>query len=306
MWNPFKKKTTITLSEATNMEPVLSINLQLLIAVEDMLKGFDTEVPSVPIKQVLPVPKEVETLISAGFTSHRKVQAFKEKQEALDAAFLSEFSIYKAASNRRQAVKEALDTLLKARRVYGPNTLLMPLDKFMSICKKHNLICGTFNDYTGDIPYDKLQEIVQLRKKGRIIEHNSAFKVDKVIKTGDGQNSTREYKVFHRHFDNDFPILRSCSGPYVFGLEFLDSFVGSFCHMRFEGASSYYFIAAPKEMMTGDVQEVYDPKKDPIIWGLAGNNVLIFTRWGEEASDEEIQRFEAFNQKLDAFAESLK
>jgi hypothetical protein len=76
--------------------------------------------------------------------------------------------------------------------------------------------------------------------------------------------------------------------------------------MEFERTSSYYFIAAPKEMMSGEIQEVYEPNKDPIIWGLAGNNVLVFTRWGEEANDEVLQRYESFNRKLNAFAESLR
>lgn len=58
-------------------------------------------------------------------------------------------------------------------------------------------------------------------------------------------------------------------------------------------------------MMSGEVQEVYEPDKDPIIWGLKDNDVLIFTRWGEEANDEVIQRYEAFNRKLDAFAATL-
>lgn len=242
-------------------------------------------------------------MIKAGFTSHKKVQAFREQQGVLDAAFKTEFTEYQVATEQRQAVKEALNTLLKARRVYGPNTLLMPLNKFMAICKRHNLVCGTFDEYTGDIPSDKLQEIIRLRDGHRIYEHDAAFKVNKIIKTGSGGHlSADNYKTFDQHFDRDFPILKTCHGPFVFRLEFLDGFSYSFHHMEFEGTASYYFIAAPREMMTGNVQEVYDPSKDPIVWGLAGDNVLIFTRWGEEASDEEIQRFEAFNRKLDAFA----
>lgn len=49
MWNPFKKTIT-ALSEVANVEPVSSINLQILIAVEDMLGGLNAKVLSRPVR----------------------------------------------------------------------------------------------------------------------------------------------------------------------------------------------------------------------------------------------------------------
>ena len=40
-------------------------------------------------------------------------------------------------------------------------------------------------------------------------------------------------------------------------------------------------------------------KEDPFICAATEYGVLIFTRWGEEASDEVIRRFEAFSKNLD-------
>ena len=298
MWNPFKKVTEVVLTK-----PV-SVQLQIILAMEEMIDSLNTQTLPMPKKESLPVPDEVQALMDAGFVNHKKVVTFKEKQKSLDDDFMKKSKAYNDQSNRIIDLKASLKLLLKARKTYGPDTLLMPLEQFMQICKKYNLVCGTFDQYTGDIPIEKLKEINRLRSLRAI--HDSGFKVNKIIKTGSGGSiSSMEYQEFDEHFDKKFPILRYCHGPYVYRVKFLDGHVSDLSYININGTYDQYFIAAPKEMMSGEVQEVYEPNKDPIIWGLKDNNVLIFTRWGEEANDEVIQRYEAFNRKLDAFAATL-
>ena len=298
MWNPFKKVTEVVLTKP------ISVQLQIIMVMEEMIDTLNTQTLPRPELQSLPVPDEVQALLDAGFVNHRKVVAFREAQKSLEDDFMKKLRAYTNQSDQIRDLKAALKLLLEARKTYGPDTLLMPLKQFMQICKKYNLVCGTFDQYTGDIPIEKLKEINRLRSI-RVI-HDTCFKVNKIIKTGSGgAYSSREYQEFDEHFDKKFPILRQCVGPYSYRLRFLDGHSSEFVYIKFEGTHDYYFIAAPKEMMSGEVQEVYEPNQDPIIWGLKDNNVLIFTRWGEEASDEVIQRYEAFNRKLDAFAATL-
>lgn len=306
MWNPFKKLTRSSISETMGFAKPIPIQIQIIAALEEMLDSLDAQTLPPPMRQVLPVPEDVTALINVGFTGHKKVQDFKKRQKALDNEFNAEFKAYSDASAARNALKNTLKILLKARQIYGPNTLLIPMKQFLQICKKHNLVLGTFDEYTGDIPVEKLQEIKRLREVYRMKEHNAGYKVTTITKTGSGSSvSLEEYQVFNKHFDKRFPILKGPFTPFSRDVKFLDNYTDTFYFMRFEVISSYYFIAAPKEMMSGKIQEVYEPNKDPIIWGLAGDNVLIFTRWGEEANDEVIQRYEAFNRRLDAFAQSL-
>lgn len=298
MWNPFKKVTEVVLTKP------ISVQLQIILAMEEMIDSLNTQTLPMPKKESLPVPDEVQALMDAGFVNHKKVVAFKEKQKFLDDDFMKKSKAYNDQSNRIIDLKASLKLLLKARETYGPDTLLMPLEQFMQICKKYNLVCGTFDQYTGDIPIEKLKEINHLRSV--VATHDFGFKVNKIIKTGSGGSiSAREYQEFDEHFDKKFPILRQCRGPYIYRVQFLDGHLSDFSYININGTYSHYFIAAPKEMMSGEVQEVYEPNQDPIIWGLEGNNVLIFTRWGEEADNEVIQRYEAFNRKLDAFAATL-
>ena len=305
MWNPFKKSTRSSISEVMGLTKPVPIQIQIIAAMEEMIDALNTEVLPTPQRQILPVPVEVKALIDAGFVSHKKVKAFNDKQADLDAIFKAQSDLYTAQVNNRTTIQSALKLLLKARRRYGPGTLLMPIDQFIQICKSHNLVCGTFNQYIGEIPAEKLQEITRLRSVMPI--HDSLLKVDKIIKTGSGSSiSSSEYREFDRHFNKNFPFFRRECGPYVHSVEFLDGSTYGFCYMEFEYTQDRYFIAAPKKMMSGEVQEVYDPNRDPIIWGIKDNYVLLFTRWGEEANDEVIRRYEAFNQKLDAFAELLK
>lgn len=306
MWNPFNKITRSSISEAVGITKPIPIQLRIIAVVEEMIDAINAEVLPIPQKQTLTMPEEVKTLITAGFTSHKKVVAFRKQQKVLDEDYKAKYKVYEEQSNNLVALKSALKFLILARRVYGPNTLLIPMDQFMNICKKYNLVCGTLSDYTGEVPHEKLQEIVRIRSIVNNI-HDCAYKVDKIIKTGHGgSSSNEEYAEFDRHFNKDFPILKHFEGGIIPHVKFMDGHSTKFYHMEFEGRAQYYFIAAPKEMMNEKIQEVYNPNKDPIIWGLKGNNVLIFTRWGEEANDEVIRRHEAFNRKLDAFAESLK
>lgn len=304
MWNPFKKFTRSSISEAVELVKSVPIQIQIIAAMEGMIDTLNSEVLQAPQKQILPIPKEVKVLIGAGFVNHKKVKAFNAKQEHLNATFKAQYDLYTAQVYNHMALQSALKFLLRARRTYGPDTLLMPIDQFVQICKNHNLVCGTFDQYTGEIPSEKLQEITRL--KSVIPIHDSLFKVNKITKTGSGSYlSENEYRVFDQHFDKKFPFFKDKFG-YIPSVEFLDGITAKFYHIEFECTLDRYFIAAPRKMMTGEVQEVYDPNKDPIIWGIKDNYVLIFTRWGEEANDEVIRRCEAFNRKLDVFASSLE
>jgi len=304
MWNPFKKSTRSSISEAIGLVKPIPIQIQIITAMEGMIDALNSEVLQVPQKQTLPIPEEVKVLIDAGFVNHKKVKAFNAKQEHLNATFKAQYDLYTAQVDNHTALQSALKFLLRARRTYGPDTLLMPIDQFVQICKNYNLVCGTFDQYTGEIPSEKLQEITRLRSVIPI--HDSLFKVDKITTTGSSSyRSAREYQLFNQHFDKKFPFFKDKFGyaPFV---EFLDGTKSKFYYIEFECTLDRYFIAAPRKMMTGEVQEVYDPNKDPIIWGIKDNYVLIFTHWGEEANDEVIRRCEAFNRKLDAFAASLE
>ena len=216
MWNTFKKSTRSSIFEAMGLTKPIPIQIQIIAAMEEMIDALNTEVLPVPQRQVLPVPEEVKALIDAGFVSHKKVKAFNDKQANLDAIFKAECEVYAAQTNNRTALQSALKFLLKARRVYGPDTLLMPIDQFIQICKSHNLVCGTFDQYTGEIPAEKLQEITRLRSVMPI--HDSLFKVNKIIKTGSGSSiSLSEYQEFDRHFNKNFPFFRHVDGPFVLG-----------------------------------------------------------------------------------------
>jgi len=305
MWNPFKKSTRSSISEAVGLVKPVSIQIQIITAMEGMIDALDAEIPPVPQKQILPVSNEVKALIDAGFVNHKEVKAFNDKQANLDAIFDAKYKVYASQVEKREALQTALKVLIRARKKYGPNTLLMPIDQFIQICKNHNLVCGTFDQYTGEIPLEKLQEITRLKRVNSTPD--LLFKVNKIIKTGSGGfSSKKEYQTFDQHFDKNFPFFNDVCGSFIYRVEFLDSTQATFHYMEFEYTQDYYFIAAPKKMMSGEVQEVYEPNKDPIIWGLHGKYVLIFTRWGEEANDEVIRRYEAFNRKLDAFAASLE
>ena len=106
MWNPFKKVTEVVLTK-----PV-SVQLQIILAMEEMIDSLNTQTLPMPKKESLPVPDEVQALMDAGFVNHKKVVTFKEKQKSLDDDFMKKSKAYNDQSNRIIDLKASLKLLV--------------------------------------------------------------------------------------------------------------------------------------------------------------------------------------------------
>lgn len=70
------------------------------------------------------------------------------------------------------AEKQQLDSVLGLLRFMiemwrdlGPNTLLIKDNQFLDLLRQYDLMCVNFDAYTGDIPYQNLQEIERIHSK---------------------------------------------------------------------------------------------------------------------------------------------
>ena len=269
-----------------------------------------------PQETALPMPKQVADLIEAGFENVKAVQEFREKEKALHDKYCREMEAWNAEFNVRTECLNALRCLVRARKVYGSDTLLLPYNQFEEICKKWNLTCGSFDCYAGDIPGDKLQEIIRLKKISSheipmielryVKEFSSDIDLD-----GDNIYSNEVRAVRDKLLKFPF-ILETHVRKWKFSgsgrskdrttyVTFFDGTQDDSCFYDVICSEpSKFFITAPKKMM-GEGMKVTAPQhnEDPFICAITKYGILIFTRWGEEASDEIIRRFEAFSKNLD-------
>ena len=294
-----------------------SIQLQIIMELEHMLEEAKKVQSPFPQETKLPMPKQVADLIEAGFENVKEVREFKEKRKSLRDKYYREMEAWNAEFNVRTECLNALRCLVQARKVYGNDTLLLPFDQFRELCERWNLTAGSFDCYAGDIPDDKLQEIIRLKKTPSqgvpiislryVKEFTSDIGFDR-----DGLYSRDVCAVRDKLLE--FPFVRE---THVRQWEFVTStrgksrttYVTFFDGTKDDscfydvicGEPSKFFITAPKKMMGEGMKVTVNPrhKEDPFICAAVEYGVLIFTRWGEEASDEVIRRFEAFSKNLD-------
>lgn len=249
-------------------------------------------------KKNLTEPERVRLLVEAGFTSAPEVIKYRKQVE-------SQLTGQRLEEALREGVLKSFKVLLKARQIYGNSTLLIPFDQFTEICKKHKLTCGGLDEFIGEIPDDKLQEIVELQQKEVFHEIISLRSVYKATFTGSGSSvSLRERDEVSKHLSDDFPFLQKNGYHVIFadGHEMTCSFMEFDC-----GKVTPFFMCAPGKMFSErqKIKHVWDKSRDPFVCSLTKYGVLIFTRWGEEANDKIIKAYEDLDRKISEYEQKL-
>jgi len=276
-----------------------SIQLSIVMMMEDMIaKAEELSRLPYPVTETVEKSKEVATLIQAGFTNHPLVVEYNEKVAAAEKKWKDSIEYRKGL----RKIVEALQLLIKARRNYGNDTLLLPFDKFQELCQKYDLACGALQNYRGDVPSDKLQEIIELQSKGRLREVIELMPVKEI--TDISRNDDWKFRKANEYL-KDLPFIVENKETMFEGQNRIEFANGEFLYYERSKdliiethPSTDFFIAAPCECFK-EHYKINDAPKDPFICSLTSLGVLIFTRWGEEANDDIIKRFEEFNNKLD-------
>lgn len=252
-------------------------------------------------------PERVKALRAAGFTSAPEVVKYDETAKALRVR-------RRVNEGEKKKYLNAFKTLLRARQTYGPDTLLLSYDQFMELCKKHKLVCGGCEEFIGDIPDNKLQEMVIIKNKGRISEIIPLMCVyESIYHVNNDSSDKRVKKEVNEHLKEDFPFIRRYDYD---GVVFADGHHGSrsnygssFGAIEFKcGDPQIFFMCAPKKMFTErrEIKLTIDrTPKDPILCSLTEHGILLFTRWGEEANDETIKKYEKLGEKISEYQKKL-
>lgn len=226
------------------------------------------------------IKREKANLSRIGFIS-AKTERLKRYEEKLSVAEhrLSALNDEHRNIEYQKATKEILQHLKKD---FGEETLFVSYDDFEKVLNKYNLICGRLSDYKGVLPEHKMSDIRRVLSmeipefwKDKISELVSAY--DVIISPF--RNGFRKYDPLE--FDYRFSLLVSGSYP-----EGYTAHIGNFVK---------FFIAAPAhEMKTKEeIQEEAERRaRDPFICAHTKWGIIIFTKWGEEAEDKIIKKYE--------------
>ena len=293
--------------EYTAEEVHAELTSKFLLFMEDIKRT--TEYNTVPES----VRQEYETLEKLGFINSKNAEL-----TGRIVRYVNDFN------KKHEENIEALRFMKKAWETFGRDVMVVRYDHFFDLIKKYNLVCGTFDRYTGAIPLDSLAEIARVKKivdggHELIIAHHYINRIDISC------YSPKEISRFGM-IPNDFGILRLMPKPFSqmkLSRENNDDMIGVYHYdsqLYLSGVHfldyvpHHLFIAAPAyEMKEADIQVVFNSKQgtrqrradtlvrarvrtyDPFICSLTKYGVMIFTKWGNEAQDDIIKRYEALS-----------
>lgn len=226
------------------------------------------------------------------------------------------FKAEREAKKQKAFNLEALKFLTKAIEIFGDNIIFISYPRFLELLVKYNLVVGYLKDFTGTIPENSINTLLETRKNLEhkdIIEYSVHYwKIQEISLNRDGRwdekgiKKTPAFESIHR-----FPfIVRNVSPEQCFetdkfiwgGRDLFNAYFpeywnhGDITTLQYRGNGDFsddFFIAAPENEMINKIESVkirVQPE-DPFIISLHKHGILVHTMWGDEAKDELVAKY---------------
>ena len=194
--------------------------------------------------------------------------------------------------------QELLKYLKDVNNLLGNSVILVNTSTFYELCRKYKLFIGLLQDFTGVIPAQNLNELMDISNKLRT--NDNAFKLRinyQIVRVNKISNySKRSDSYIKERLEYYFNILQMAT--------YRMSDVSLYNDKNFKkekwaehvyvdidlAASDDFFIACPKS----NLQErpvIMSKPIDPIIFQYCPFGVLIYTMWGDEAEDKVFEEY---------------
>lgn len=206
---------------------------------------------------------------------------------------------------------ECFKFMTEAWKLFGNDVMIVRYDQFMRLLEKYNLVCGDLSRYTGYIPEKNLADIVRIKSMN--VPDKFAVSLRKLQSLKLDHEDSELIRTLRFPFKPS--IMRDCfkemNIPHE-QMNFIRPWFKEFeCYERF-------FIAAPAQEMVPLIIEtrsssiINEAKKlqtlqeyakfiqtsDPFFCSCTEYGVLIFSKWGDEAQDEIIKRYELLSETI--------
>lgn len=340
MWNFQKKLRETAVKEYTAAEVHAELTTMMLMFLSDIQQEIERK--NVPMA----VNRELPLLDKLGFKRSKNLQLAKQ--------ITSEVEAHNKVFEEKKA---ALNFMQQAWATFGKDTMVVRYDKFFELLRKYNLVCGSFDRYTGTIPVDNLADIERvvgiLENDAKMVE---PFRYITEIDTDD--NDITMLRWFNlcpmnseirnvllatmgiKNFELGKERPKVSEGVHteigdiinlsmMLSLRQVDAAIRSSAafsnqpqiYSNLSNEDSLIFIAAPAQEMDDFKIELYSTREiqrqqaeeaearrrqmeeqerrmrkirtsDPFICSLTPYGVMIFSKWGDEAQDEIIKRYE--------------
>lgn len=255
-------------------------------------------------KEYKEVPDVVESnlnhLRTLGLINTKNAELLKNEVEKVD----KENEAIRKFNEHIDYTRRQIEFIKETRKLFGDDVLLVSYADFEYIIKKYKLVCGLLEQYTGVIPQKNVEELVKAKD---IIDKNYFNYSKKYLKnlyyiasTSAEIKDEDKFRIFPFCYiieDRDSEEARFCF--YGVKRSYYIIANGGTCEKHFlelvnKNNPTDLFIAAPKKDMNTSVSflESLMPKpQDPFICSYTEYGILIYTKWGEEAEDEVLDKY---------------
>ena len=198
--------------------------------------------------------------------------------------------------------QELLKYLKDVNNLLGNSVILVNTSTFYELCRKYKLFIGLLQDFTGVIPAQNLNELMDISNKLRTNDNASRLHINyQLVRVNKISNySKRSDSYIKERLEYYFNILQMAT--------YRMSDVSLYNDKNFKKekwaehvyvdidwvAPDDFFIACPKS----NLQErpvIMSKPIDPIIFQYCPFGVLIYTMWGDEAEDKVFEEYKKLN-----------
>lgn len=198
--------------------------------------------------------------------------------------------------------QELLEYLKDVNNFLGNSVILVNTSTFYELCRKYKLFIGLLQDFTGVIPAQNLNELMDISNKLRTNDNASKLRINyQIVQVNKISNCSKRSDSYVKEcLEYYFNVLKV---PGYAGYEITLSNIEEFIKEEWARhvyididwvAPDNFFIACPKS----NLQErpvIMSKPIDPIIFQYCPFGVLIYTMWGDEAEDKVFEEYKKLN-----------
>lgn len=283
-----EKSVHIDVSAKSVVEPTIKESLANL-AIEVI--GASERTALIPLKENN-ISAKYSELVKLGLKNSANAKVLKKQ--------LDNINYY---NNTILKAQELLKYLKDLNNCLGNSVILVNTSTFYELCRKYNLSIGLLQDFTGVIPAQNLNELMDISNKLHTDNNASRLRINyqtvqvNKISNYSGEKSNSYVKERLEYYFNILQVNTYRLSDIC--LRHVENFTEKkwadhvYVDVNYVTPDNF-FIACPKS----NLQErpvIMSKPIDPIIFQYCPFGVLIYTMWGEEAEDKVFEEYKKLN-----------
>ena len=285
---PEKKKVSIIVPTKPVVEPTIKESLANL-AIEVI--GASERTALIPLQEDN-ISIKYSELVNIGLENSANAKILKKQ--------LDNINKYNNAITKAQ---ELLKYIKDVNSLLGNSVILVNLSTFYELCRKYELSIGSLQEFTGVIPSQNLNELMDISNKLHANDNASRLHINyQTVRVNKISNYSREKSDSYvkKRLEYYFNILQiftfSMSGISLCHAEnFKEEKWTKHVYVDIDHFSpGDFFIACPESNLQEKPVIVSKPV-DPIIFQYCPFGVLVYTMWGDEAEDKVFEEYKKLN-----------